>query len=101
MLPIFIPSRYRAGIATTPKLLDEHNINYNLVVHPSEYMDYKQYYKGNIISTYEQSSIANARQFILDRCYNTESDWVWMMDDDITKTTYYQNNQSVLVSIKD
>jgi hypothetical protein len=93
MFPIYIPSRYRSHTATTPKLLDEHNIKYILVVHPSEYLDYKKNYKGHVISTYQQKSISSVRQYILDVCYDKKYNWIWMIDDDVTKLKFYNNSQ--------
>lgn len=101
MFPIYIPSRYRNSTASTPKLLDEHDIKYNLVVHPSEFLDYKKNYNGRIISTYQQKSISSARQYILDICYNQNHSWIWMIDDDVTKLKFYNNSQYKSVNILD
>lgn len=85
--PIFIPSKGRADIATTPKLLDQAGANYRLVVEPQEANEYRKAFGDEKVlelpfSNLGQGSIP-ARNWIWDIASAAEVPWYWVMDDNV------------------
>jgi len=82
---IFILSKGRAGIATTPSRLDKQGIGYTLVVEPDEIDEYRlEYPEAEILSLpLSGQGISYARQYILDYGRWNNLNYYWQLDDDL------------------
>lgn len=99
--PICIPSKGRADIATTPKLLDALGAWYNIFVEPQEYESYKQRYGENKVvclpfANLGQGSIP-ARNYIWDWTNKRGYTKHWVIDDNITVFSRYNLNRRLAV----
>jgi hypothetical protein len=112
--PIYIPSKSRADIATTPRFLDSINVPYRLVIEEQQYdayveffpkekllildPEYKKNYDALMDLTEDQSTGAGpARNFIWDHSIKEGHDWHWTMDDNITLFARFHQNQRIPV----
>ena len=91
---IAIPSKGRAGLTTTNKILP--NIG-TFFVPESEYHQYKDLVKNVIGVPKEVQGITQTRNWILK---NTDEKWVVMLDDDAKSTGYTQLNKRNAKQIK-
>lgn len=93
--PVYIVSRHRSQVATTPKLLTEANIPYRIVVEPHDYDDYaKAYPTENLLQLpLDNQGLAYARNFPIDHA--RENGWLycWQFDDDIRSFEYRKNKK--------
>jgi hypothetical protein len=99
--PIFIPSKGRAGIATTPRLLDQAGAQYFLVVEDHEVDEYKSIYGSDKVlslgfSNLGQGSIP-ARNWIWERAVETGATWHWVIDDNIQGLYRAHGNKRLMV----
>ena len=94
--PVFVPSRGRADIATTPKLLDASRIPYTLVVEPHEESDYRAAFPTADILVLPEShqGVTYVRQFILDYAREEGYSFYWQLDDNITEFRKCGNGKS-------
>jgi len=97
--PLYIPSKGRADVATTPRVLDHMGLHYRIVVEPDEVEWYRSFFGDKVLEldmTYkddfdmfwefpEGSSTGSgpARNFIWDHSISEGHDWHWIMDDNI------------------
>lgn len=97
--PLYIPSKGRADVATTPRVLDHMGLDYKLVVEPHEVdwyrsffgdkvleldMDYKKRY--DLFWEYPEGAKTGpgpARNFAWEHSMAEGHDWHWVMDDNI------------------
>ena len=107
--PIYIPSKSRAKIATTPRNLDRMGVPYRLVVEEHQARDYAdqwgqdkilvldpQYQRDYQTCDDEADSISKgsgpARNFIWDHAESEGAKFHWCMDDNIM--AFYRNHQN-------
>lgn len=88
--PIYIPTKKRAKIATTPKLLDAAKVSYVLVVEQDDLENYKQSFPNAEFLVLDQSNqgIAYARNQIKIDAKRRSVEYHWQIDDDIRGTCY-------------
>jgi hypothetical protein len=83
VIQIFIPSYNRAGKLKTTALLDACGItHYKVIVRPSQYDDYAQYFKPqNLLKLDAEEGLSYAREFTRKRV--KRGDWCLHMDDNV------------------
>jgi hypothetical protein len=99
--PVYIPSKGRPDIATTPRRLDLMGVPYRLVVEREQYKDYAANYPAEKLLVLPRSyqedyptcddrpyldgrgGAGPARNFIWDHAVSEGHAWHWMMDDNI------------------
>jgi hypothetical protein len=107
--PVYIPSKSRAKIATTPRNLDRMGVPYRLVVEEQQAADYAdqwgedkilvldpQYQRDYVTCDDDGDSISKgsgpARNFIWDHAASEGAKFHWCMDDNIM--AFYRQNQN-------
>lgn len=85
--PIYIPSKGRADVATTPKLLDQAGIDYRIVVESIEAEQYRKVFGADKILELPfhdlgQGSIP-ARNWIWEHAISGGHPWHWIIDDNV------------------
>ncbi len=98
MYPVYIPSKGRAETATTPKLLEQVNIPYTLVVEQQEARDYIKHFPNARVTVLNEShrGIAYARNAILEYARSDHPGWYWMIDDDIKQ--FYRLQDTIFLN---
>lgn len=108
--PIFIPSKSRADIATTPDALDELGVPYRLIVEARQVDAYRERFpKDRLIvldkqyqddyNTFDDLGDTKskgpgpARNMAWDIATSEGAEWHWVMDDNITMFTRYNRNR--------
>lgn len=88
--PIYIPTKKRSLIARTPKLLQEHQIPFTLVVEKEDYEDYKNIYPdaSYLVLNELNQGIIYARNQIKKHALENNFEYHWQIDDDIRGTCY-------------
>lgn len=83
--PIYVPSKGRAGMATTVDLLEAAGLAFTIVVEPQEAEIYRAMYEGASVLELplNDQGIAYVRQYVLENARANGFDWFWMLDDDI------------------
>jgi len=84
--PVLVFSKGRWKDATTPKLLDAARVNYHLVVQEDEHAFYEKAFPmaDILILPSEIKDIAAARKHMAEVYREYGSEYVWMLDDDIS-----------------
>jgi hypothetical protein len=111
--PIFIPTKSRARIATTPRFLDSIGVPYRLVVEAAQHDEYAEHFdieklivldpeyqkQYPICDDDEITSKGSgpARNFIWDYSTAEGWDWHWIMDDNIRLFARLHDNQRIVV----
>jgi hypothetical protein len=112
--PIYIPSKSRADIATTPRFLDSINVPYRLVIEEQQYDSYSEFFpKDKLIildpkykETFDplmelkegqSTGSGPARNFIWDHSIKEGHKFHWTMDDNITLFARFHQNQRIPV----
>lgn len=112
--PIYIPSKGRADIATTPHVLDSMGVPYRIVVEADQYDDYAANfdpdrlivldpaYKDAYDKVWEFPAGTSpgpgaARNFIWDHAVAEGHTWHWVMDDNIQLFARLHRNQRIPV----
>lgn len=113
--PIYILSkwRYTDKLRLTAQALERMWIDYNIVVEPQEYEEYKKVCKGNVIMldmTYKDKydtfdnkwdtiskGSGPARNFIWDHSVKNWDERHWVIDDNITRFLILNNNKKIEV----
>lgn len=85
MIPIFIPSKDRAGKSNTLKILAEENIPHTVVIEPHESKNYAEHHPKaqQLVLPLSQQGLPYSRGYIIDNARKLGLDWIWMLDDDI------------------
>jgi hypothetical protein len=112
--PIYIPSKSRARIATTPRLLDKLRVPYQLVVEEQQWGEYREHFPDSKLlvldphyqetydafGDFEGQSLGSgpARNFIWDHAVMEGAAWHWVIDDNITFFCRLHRNQRVPVA---
>lgn len=99
MKVIFVsPSYKRAGNVKVRKVIKD----IILAVHEFEEKDYREKEGGELIIIPDnlRGNMARIRNFILEECYK-KSDYVVMMDDDVSDILYHENGKRVSMKEKD
>jgi TET-Associated Glycosyltransferase len=109
--PVYIPSKSRADIATTPRRLDLMGVPYRLVVEEAQYQDYAANYPKSKLLVLPGSYIEDypaldghpyaegrrcggpARNFIWDHAVSEGHRWHWVIDDNINAFGRLHQNQ--------
>lgn len=98
--PVYIPSKGRFDIATTPGLLDQAGVDYFLVVEPQEADDYRSRFGDSVIelpfSNLGQGSIP-ARNWIWQHAKEHEHQWHWIIDDNVNQFARTHGNRRLSV----
>lgn len=98
--PIYIPSKSRAEIATTPRFLDKINLPYKLVIEEQQFEEYNKFFSKEkllildpiykktfnpLMEMPEDKSLGAgpSRNFIWDHSISEGHEWHWTMDDNI------------------
>jgi hypothetical protein len=91
--PIFIPSKGRADIATTPRLLTAAGLRYTLVIEPPEEQAYRTAFPEAdfLILSDTNRGISFSRNSILDYCRSNKIPYHWQIDDDIKQFYHFTN----------
>lgn len=111
--PIYIPSKSRAKIATTPRVLDRIGVPYRLVVEAEQRADYAEYFPADRLlvldphyqdtydafGDFEGKSLGSgpARNFIWDHAIADGAAWHWVIDDNITLFARLHRNERIPV----
>lgn len=112
--PIYIPSKSRSDVATTPRFLDSINVPYRLVIEDQQYDDYNRYFDSSKLLCLNKQYQADydsldeyglefskgagpARNFIWDHAISEGHAWHWTMDDNIQLFALLQDNQRIPV----
>jgi hypothetical protein len=112
--PLYIPSKSRAAIATTPRALDKMGVPYKLVVEAQQYEDYNQHFPAEKLLILDPEYQRNyntfddlgdtkskgpgpARNFIWDHSISEGHEWHWVMDDNIKRFARLHKNQRIEV----
>jgi len=82
-VPIFIPSKGRAGKTKTDKLLREAGLNHTFFVESQDYNSYRAAGNFAYVLDEDNQGITYARQQILDFARRNGYHQFWMLDDDI------------------
>jgi len=111
--PVYIPSKNRADIATTPRRLDLMGVPYHLVIEEEQYQSYAANYPrsrllvipARYFEEYEsldgrpylegRGGAGPARNFIWDHAVSEGHAWHWMMDDNINRFGRLHSNQRI------
>ncbi len=99
--PIFIPSKGRADVATTPRLLEQAGADYRLVVEPQEADAYRAAFGQDKVlvlpfSNLGQGSIP-ARNWIWDVAVAANLPWYWLIDDNVLGFWRSHHNRRLVV----
>jgi hypothetical protein len=114
VFPVYIPSKGRAEIATTPGVLDELGVSYRIVVEEQERDAYAQAFGAERLlvldptyrETYEtlddlgsakSYGSGPARNFAWEHSIGEGHEWHWIMDDNIRLFARYHRNRRVRV----
>lgn len=84
--PVFVVSRGRAGVASTPKLLEQSQVPYALWVEPQEVQAYREAYPKcvQVLALPESGrGIAYSRQQLLQFCRKKKFGKYWQLDDNL------------------
>lgn len=113
--PIYIPSKSRAKIATTPRFLGSIGVPYRLVVEADQYDEYAEYFPADRLlvldPAYQETyplcdedsdprigkGSGPARNFIWDHSIAEGADWHWVIDDNIRNFLRLHENQRIIV----
>ncbi len=113
--PIYIPSKSRATIATTPKVLEALGADYRIVVEEQQFDAYAAEYEPSKLlvldrtfqdeyDTFDGDPDPNrskgpgpARNFIWQHAVDAGAEWHWVMDDNITLFARLHRNQRIPV----
>jgi len=112
--PIYIPSKGRAEIATTPRFLDQIKVPFRLVVEHQQRDEYARHFRADQLlvldpvyqreyDTFDDLGDAKskgpgpARNFIWDHSVAEGHDWHWVMDDNIILFARLHKNQRIPV----
>ena len=112
--PVYIPSKSRAEIATTPRVLDRLGVPYRLVVEESQLEEYGEHFPADrllVLDPAYQRDYATldelgdsrsrgpgpARNFIWQHSIDAGAPWHWVMDDNITLFARLHENKRVPV----
>ncbi len=96
--PIYIPSRGRAGTATTPRLLEKWGLDYRIVVEKKEADEYEAFFPGRVLSLpgSDYGHVNVARSFCKTNARLEGHAYHWQIDDDMTRI--YQHAKGVRTS---
>jgi hypothetical protein len=99
--PIFIPSKGRADVATTPRLLEQAGADYRLVVEPPEADAYRAAFGDDkvLVLPFQdlgQGSIP-ARNWIWDLAVAAGFPWHWIIDDNVLGFWRSHHNRRLVV----
>lgn len=112
--PLYIPSKSRADVATTPRFLDSIGVPYRIVVEEQQYEDYLQHFSADKLLILDPDYQRNynalmdlepeqskgsgpARNFIWEHSIAEGWPWHWIMDDNIQYFMRFHKNQQVPV----
>ena len=100
---VYIPSKGRAHLCHTAKLLDDYGItNYKIVVEPQDYESYvNKWGKEKVVQLPDNDQgIAFSRSFIKKYSRSQGEKFHWQVDDDIISFRVRQNNKNIKVNPK-
>ena len=82
---IYIPTKGRADIITTSKLLDTENISYKLVIEPQDVKSYKEFFTDEklVILPKNNVGVSGVRTFIKSYSQELGEEYHWQIDDNI------------------
>jgi hypothetical protein len=111
--PIYIPSKSRARIASTPRHLDRIGVPYRLVVEEQQVPEYREHFPAEKIlvldpayqeaydafGDFQGQSLGSgpARNFIWDHAVAEGAAWHWVMDDNIRYFLRMHRNERIIV----
>lgn len=95
--PVYIPSKGRVDVATTPRLLDQAGVDYRLVVESTEYDAYCARYGADKVLCLPfhdlgQGSIP-ARNWIWQHAVDNGHPWHWIIDDNVNRLVRLHGNR--------
>lgn len=110
--PLFIPSKSRAGIASTPRCLERLGVSFRLVIEEQQYKDYSQCFSRDKLIVLDKQYQRDydtfddlgdtkskgpgpARNFIWDLAISEGHAWHWVMDDNILSFRRLHKNQKI------
>ncbi len=87
MFPVFILTKGRAEIATTPSVLEADNVPYALVVEPQEAEVYRLNYPRAeiVVLPKDNQGLAYACYWLVEYVRSNSLTWFWRMDDNLGK----------------
>lgn len=110
--PLYIPSKSRAEIATTPRALDRMGVPYRIVVEEQQLAEYERFHApekllvldpeyqrsydmcGDFPATASRGS-GPARNFIWEHSISEGAPWHWIMDDNIQYFARFHENARI------
>jgi hypothetical protein len=99
--PVFIPSKGRAKIATTPRLLEQAGVDYFLVVEPTEADEYAYRFGSERVLVLPFHDLGEgsipARNWIWEQAEAVGTPWHWILDDNIGGFFRHQYNRRLSV----
>jgi TET-Associated Glycosyltransferase len=110
--PVYIPSKNRADVATTPRRLELMRVPYKIIVEQAQYGDYaanyhpdrllvlppeyqRDYHTGDDLGDTRSKGPGPARNFAWDHAMSLGYDWHWVMDDNINCWGRLHANQRI------
>lgn len=113
--PVYIPSKSRATIATTPRVLDRLGVPYRLIVEDAQHDDYARAFGPDRLLVLPQSVVdayptldpafdgikpkgpGPARNYAWEHSIENGAEWHWVMDDNIALFARLHDNKRVPV----
>ena len=92
---IYVPSKGRPDCITANQL-KKYKINFNIVIEPQDYNNYKNNWSNLLVLGKNDQGISYARQSIINYAKMNKQKWIWMIDDDITEWWYRKDNQGCI-----
>jgi hypothetical protein len=113
--PVYVPSKSRAAIATTPRVLDRLGVPYRLVIERQQYRAYREHFGDakllvldptyqlaydsfDDLGTSKPLGPGPARNFIWDHAIAEGAGWHWVMDDNIKYFARLHRNERIPVA---
>lgn len=112
--PVYIPSKSRADIATTPRVLDEMGVPYRLVIEEQQYKEYRAHFPASKILVRDEKyadefellidlpegqskGSGPSRNFLWEHSISEGHEWHWTMDDNILHFGRLHQNRRIRV----
>lgn len=112
--PVYIPSKSRAEVATTPRVLTEMGVPFRIIVEEQQVDDYARFFPPEVLLTLDPEFQRNyealddiglsksmgpgpARNFAWEHSISEGAEWHWVMDDNILHFGRLHQNRRIRV----
>jgi hypothetical protein len=98
---IYIPTKGRASIAQTPKILQEENIEFYLVTEPQDYQEYKDIYGDKVLVMEKNNAgMTYVRNWCKEHAISKGEVFHWQLDDNIKHFKIRKDNKNIKFSAR-